>query len=195
MKTNSCAMKTLFVVCFLLPALGYADELEGYFAATVQVTNGLTLGISLKDTLGTNSTEHPIGLDFKAPANVHSMFFVPKNEYFVRMQLFDSNNNLVPKTTLGSSYGQDFDNLRWNIGKFANQPHGPRTASDTWIGGAYLPKLSDLFAISKPGQYRLKLEAQIMLLYLDTRAKQARQIIRFPVAEITVVCPQDAQAP
>jgi hypothetical protein len=54
-----------------------------------------------------------------------------------------------------------------------------------------LPKISDLFAITKPGTYRLKLEVQIMLRFLNTSDKPTRQILRFPPVEISVIKPED----
>jgi len=165
-------------------------ELEKYIS-TVRATNGLTLGISIiRLTIGTNSTELPVEFEFKAPSTTNSMLFMPKDEYLVRMELYDSNNVVVPKTELGTKYGKSFDDIYWDIGKFAKSPHGPTIVKDAWSWGRQLPKISDLFILTKSGAYHLKLEVQVMLYYLNMKEKQTRQILRFPPVEISVINPE-----
>ncbi len=168
-------------------------ELEKYIPC-VHSTNGLTLGVGIiRLTTGTNTTELPIDLIFKAPTNGHCTLYVPKDEYLVRLGLYDSNNCPVAKTDLGSKYGRYFDDLHWDL-TLANQPHGHpqmRFIGDTWSSATMLPKTADLFMISKPGQYRLKVEVQILLLYLQE--KQVREIVRFPPVDIAVTRPEISQ--
>lgn len=203
----------MFAGCFLLASYGYSDTFKTNTASaqpignrpaldklisTATATSGLTLGVDILDYgIGTNTTELPIGLIFKAPANTQSAFYLPQEEYLARLELYDSNNHAVTKTKLGAQYGQLFDELYWDIGKFATPHNGghPKmiTVRDEWDSrswGCNLQKVSDLFTITEPGQYRLKVEVQIMLLYLNTKEKQVRQISRFPPIEIMVTCPK-----
>lgn len=165
------------------------NNFQGYFA-TVQTTNGLTLGVSLLGPDGTNSTESPIELDFKAPVGARSVLFVPKEEYLARLHLWDASNIPAPTTTLGTNYGRSFGDLYYDIKKFASQPHGPRGPGDSWQVATRLPKLSDLFELPKPGRYRLRLEIQVLLQYLDTRGPQVRQVVRFQPPDVWVVKPE-----
>jgi hypothetical protein len=181
--------------CCFWPVSGHADDAEKYMPL-VQATNGLSLGVCILDPksgINTNTTELSVGMLFKAPTNTRSMFFMPKKEYLARVELYDSSNNPVAKTKLGSNYGVNFNDIYWDINKFAESPHGPCTARDSWDSwswGGFLPKTSDLFVLTKPGTYRLKLEVQIMLYALDTAKKQTCQILRFPPVEITVAKPE-----
>jgi len=187
------------IVITLNSCLAHADGLEKYIV-TVGATNGLTLGVTILDPrFGTNTTELPIGLLFKAPTNTHSALYLPQEEYLARLELYDSSNSPVAKTALGSKYGKSFDDLYWDLKKFATPPNGWHpsemfTPDDKWDSmswGGRLPKISDLFAITKPGTYRLKLEVQIMLRFLNTSDKPTRQILRFPPVEISVIKPED----
>lgn len=167
-----------------------ADDVDKYIAS-VQATNGLALGISIIDRkLGTNTTEQPVDLVFKAPPNATSELFMLKDEYVARIELYDDNNRLVAKTQLGSKLGRNFDEVSWDIKKFASHPHGPIHPKDAWAWGKSLPRISELFALERPGIYYLKVEAQVMVEYLDMTKKQTRQIVRFPPVEITVKCPE-----
>lgn len=176
-------------ICFCI-CDGRAGDHEKYIVS-VRATNGLTLGVDVIDAkLGTNSTEVPVGLVFKAPANINeSELFMLKNEYIARLELYDSNNHPVAKTKLGSEYGRKFDKAQWGIKEYSNNPHGPTGAKNTWTWGEMLPKTAELFAVNEPGTYRLKLEAQVMVLYLDVAKKETRQIVRFPPVEIMVTRP------
>lgn len=53
-----------------------------------------------------------------------------------------------------------------------------------------MPKTTELFVIRKPGTYRLQIEMQVMLLYLNTAEYQVRQIVRFPPLEIPLIQPE-----
>ena len=186
---NYLAIIGLAACCFC-PTNGYADNLDKYIVSA-QSTNGLVLGITVIDFQGGKDTvDLPRQLVFKAPINTRSVFFIPKEEYLAKIELYDSNNNPVTKTELGSRYGINFNDIYWDIAKFAKRPHSQTNVSDAWSFGCDLPKTSDLFVITKPGKYRLKLEVQIMLYALDTTKKQTRQILRFPPVEITVTKPE-----
>ena len=186
MKLKTYFLMIVLTACYIWPASGYADNIDKYIVS-VQSTNGLALGITIIDTKdGQDTIDLPRQWLFKSPTNTHSMLFMPKEEYLVRMELYDSSNNPVAKTELGKKYGESFDDIYWDINKYAKRPHGHTKVSDTWSFGYDLPKTSELFVVTKPDEYRLKLEVQIMLYFLDMTKRQTRQIIRFPPIEIKV---------
>ena len=189
MKIKYDYIIVLLVTCWLWTTNGCADDFEKYIVP-VQLTNGLTLGISIGSGVQTNTTEMLIELVFKAPTNTHSLLYVPKDEYLARLELLDLNNHTIAKTELGSKYGLRYDALQWDIQKYASRPRGPIWFGDAWGRGCSLPKTSELFAITNPGTYRLRLEVQVMLMYLNMADKQVRQIVRFPRIEITVTRPE-----
>jgi hypothetical protein len=169
-------------------------EIENLWPS-VQLTNGLTLGLSaIRVGTGTNTTEIPLGLILKDPVRTSSTIYTPKDEYLARMKLYDSNNVPVVKTALGRKYGQKFDELSHWDRKFASRPHGRPAMvpiGQDWEYACVLPAVSQLFDITKPGVYRLEMEVQVMVLYLGKH--QVRQISRFPPIKLNVVKPSAKQ--
>ena len=158
--------------------------------SSVQASNGIGFGILIIDMrTATNTTDLPISFLFRAPTNTASELFILKDEYLARINLYDASNHPVKKTKMGAKYGTKFDKAEWGINKYSSQPHGPVICRDSWMGGLLLPKISELFDLREPGVYRLKVEAQAMLMYLDMSKKQVRQIVRFPPVEIMVTRP------
>jgi hypothetical protein len=130
-----------------------------------------------------------------------SAFYLPQDEYLARISMYDSSNQPIAKLRAGEKYGERFDELYWNLKKFASPKNGGHqkmlVVGDQWDSrswGCSLEKASDLFLIKKPGHYHLKIEIQIMLLYLDTKGKQTRQIVQFPPVEVQLLCPAGLEA-
>jgi hypothetical protein len=94
-----------------------------------------------------------------------------KPEYAYQIELFDTNGVAVPKTAAGKKMGTkflDFDQKSAVIRSTAGpEPNAMRTMVMEIVGGERSPspftlRPSDLFEITKPGNYTLRMRFQIV---------------------------------
>ena len=135
-------------------------------------------------------TKLPIYLDFRSLKQV-GWLHQPNDEYLANLKLVDTNNQIVPKTAIGSHYmlntnithwgRQDSDLLRrTKRGLNVVFPVG----GDIWESSISFPSIDKLFEIKKPGTYKLRMEVQVFFM-LNTSTNA--EIIHYLPLEIPVI--------
>lgn len=209
-----------FCFCLSLPWASRAADEHLWFGKypvpySVTATNGLELGV-MGATHITNSTSatsidyNDLYLVFRLPEKYipnginpngkscpgYVVVYEPKPEYFVRFTLHASNKHSVKKTALGASY-QLKDIPSWDYKYMVPYSRSmkslpvPIIAKDSWSAAFIeLPRISEMFEIKKPGNYRLILETQVFLAYAGNGTN--KEVVHFPPLEIPLHLPDDS---
>gem|GEM_PF-3399386 len=174
------------------------DEISQYICYSVTATNGLKLGV-VAGPSGTNTVDDEVWLFFSLEREGILPVYVPRDEYLVRIELFDSHNLPLPKTTAGRSY-QLAPRLKWDKSRVrlhqrspqlwpvwkgrsvAHSAEGQSPFYREWTEFLKFPPPSQLFRIEKVGAYRLVMEFQVFV-----KKGVEKPVVRFPPLEIPVV--------
>lgn len=129
------------------------------------IVNDLVVSVgSPADRLTASVTDRLVFI-FNSKTNSLIDVFLLKQEYFCRVELFDSNNKPMQRTSKGRQLGARFHELKeFNEkaiqftarGNWKMLPARPTTGS-----ASDFPPASELFVIKKPGIYTMKLEFQV----------------------------------
>ena len=150
----------LLAICCAAPA----DDL---------VSSGTNNGIYAVVYVGSDGfikCDEPIGYGFLCDSNRNPQILFPKREYLCNMELSDDKGVLVKKTATGLAYGGGFSNLT---------QYSPKTIEivpEKGSGAAHLkfeylqpnaihlvqlPPAQELFTITQPGAYKMKIRFQV----------------------------------
>lgn len=135
---------------------------------------------------------------FLQPINYSMVISPVKPEYAYQVELFDTNGVAVPKTAAGKRAGTKFLDfcLKTAVVRltFGPEPNAMRTMVIEKVGAERSPNLftfrpSDLFEISKPGNYTLKIHLQIIAFPRTgpNRGEYTNKLIRFPPLDYPLV--------
>jgi hypothetical protein len=173
--------------------LGYSRQL---IAATNNSVADVQLHLLLLDTNGGLSAESPIAYELRAsPSNQSQFIFLPDDRYLCQVELVDQKGIAVPKKASGKQFGSLFGNLEphpkyirdqgpFNI--FLNSSNEIRTSRIKLVGGGLVaPILSrpmDIFDITNPGEYTMKLHFQ----FVEWTNETDPHVIQLPIVEVKV---------
>lgn len=177
-------MKPPFLIVFLICLNA---GLSTFATGVSAVTNGIYV------VVGGTTTNELIRFDesllYMPYCNTGSVAMsLPDHRYSIRMRMFDTNNQSLKKSGLGSTYGSCFDDLHsYKDGRPGGVcACGPYRA-DLGPSGLALPSPNKLFVIPKPGIYTLEVEIQMFRhsASLDTNVWN-KNLIRFSPVQIKV---------
>lgn len=164
MKSNIFrSSKALWIGLTLLSvglARGFADQVEFWGAPS----NGLQAGLWYRAVTKVGSVEVIPELKWGSPSDPPGMFlqlYVPPRTNRYRMDLFDEKGNPVAKTRAGQALGRPAKPQRYKV----DFQHGYTFCG---VGGGLAEpvgdslRLSDYFAITRPGHYRLELRVGVV---------------------------------
>lgn len=120
-------------------------------------------------------------------------YYIPIEEYHCRYTLFDQTGNVIPKTYKGRIYGRYFDKsippykmlFRYKsfiLGLFDRGPTTKRIAGVIANDGSSiesLPKLNEVYKISKPGDYELSVEIRVVVQNWQGKMYKGLKEIKF----------------
>ncbi len=181
--------KTIHIVCSMI-LCGFscciAGE-EGFYAS--KSADDLCLGVVGIDRLthpdqpGSHIARSSEMLIFGARTvtNKDTIVAWPKEpEYLCAAELLDEGGNGVPRTKMGRSYGSKYAEFDPSKGRLVRQHINP-SSEPCWN----LFRPGDLFKISKPGTYTLRLQLQVLKVQSD-RTTNAVEIVRFPILSLPI---------
>lgn len=210
METSSYCVVRFFALCLCLTWTSRAAEQHLWFGKypvpySVIATNGLELGVM--GAIGITNSTSTEGIDYNDLYLVfrlsdeypggksrpdYVIVYEPKPEYLARFTLYDSEQRPVKKTALGASYQfKDIPSFDYKYivpySRTKKSAPVPIFAKDSWSTGFIeLPRISQMFEIKKPGNYRLVLEIQVF----HDKGIRNRYVVRFPPLEIPVNQPK-----
>jgi len=112
--------------------------------------------------------------------------YLPKPSSLCRIQLLNEQSEEISKTFLGRKYGTSFDGAKdpW---KETEKDKGGSARHYTVgaLGGVResFPACEALFKVSRPGEYRMRLQVQVFEQVIQQGRVQLRPL-RFPMVEI-----------
>jgi len=127
----------------------------------------------------------------------------PSNEeYTYEVNLYDRNNDAVPKTPLGKRVGTKFSNFNYSYSKI----FGGRFTSGSITRGAVayrdieienmnighiLFQVNDYFKVTKPGDYNLRIRFQVIAPVVEPgTTNTTMKVIRFPAMDFPITQPE-----
>ncbi|MDB6021956.1 MAG: hypothetical protein JWQ04_1813 [Pedosphaera sp.] len=140
------------------------------------------------------SADEKISVSFLSHTNATATFFFPKAEYICRMQLFDTNGVIVPKTGIGKQIGEKFDSLdgySWDAVNKRGHNTGGSEKPDLGVAhvnsgtGRDFAPVDQLFEVKDHKDYVLSLQFQLFKLIGD-ETNHTFKLVRLPTIEIPV---------
>ncbi len=209
---NAFLMKTPFTLAVFLSVIPLPNAAATRLSA---VTNGIYVAVggwrshSTTNPNGPVTTE-PIRFDdelvwlaFCDTGQVELIY--PNHEYSIKVRMWGSDGEAVPKTSLGNTFGSKWDSLDGNIGTRQRTVMGYKNNRQAIVmawgsftnnpelgGGKFLPAPMELFRMQKAGVYTLEIQMQMLRIIKGTN-QWSRQLIRFSPVRIKVEKPPDAK--
>jgi hypothetical protein len=157
-----------------------------YFLYHASSTNAVELEVCV--ATAANRPELSDSITFKLISTSRPPFrvYLPKPSSLCKIQLLNEQSQEIPKTSLGRKYGTSFDGTEdpW---KETDQDKGGSARHYTVgpLSGVTesFPACEALFKVSRPGEYRLRLQVQVFEQVIQQGRVQLRPL-RFPMVEI-----------
>jgi hypothetical protein len=116
----------------------------------------------------------------------------PQPEYAYKVELFDTNGIAITKTEMGNNIGSKFDDFDESALKTHTKINAEAFKKSELAAWWLMFRPSDLFEITKPGNYTLRIQFQI-LAHVRTgpnRGDYVKRIIHFPALDYPLVQPK-----
>jgi hypothetical protein len=152
------------------------DDLRMTVAGIAQLTQSKRGGIKIP------RSNEMLLFGVRTVTNMDSIIGWPKKpEYLCTAELSDAAGQTVPRTKMGRLYGSKYPDFDISKAALVRQHTNP-SSGPCWN----LFRPADLFDITKPGTYTLRVQFQVMKVETDKTAGQAR-IVKFPALSLPIL--------
>ncbi len=145
-------------------------------------------------TNATNEVQFNEKLEWSAFSDTNAFDLnYPKPRYGIKISMTGPDGHLVQKTSLGKTYGTDFDAATHYEDTISGWSMGSMTAAWPYkggpVGGISFPAARDLFEMKTPGDYTMTVQMKMFRIDKHPNGDWTRKMLLFSPATIKVVKP------